>query len=85
LREVFSDLYSDGTDTRCVVADAGLDVRYIEFTGKSINIWHSVLEEANKKQKVDEIFRVAFEQYPSKSDLQDVLHSARNARVQGKK
>jgi len=44
-----------------------------------------VLEEANKKQKVDEIFRVAFEQYPSKSDLQDVLHSARNARVQGKK
>ena len=38
LTKIFSYLYLDEADIRRVVATAGLNLAYIEFTGKSINI-----------------------------------------------
>ncbi len=51
-----------------------MDASHIVFGGPADTFWHSILAEARKRLKVEDIVRVAKEKYPERSDeLQDAL------------
>lgn len=43
LRETLAELYPETNDARGVAKDAGLNRGRIDFNGKIINVWRSVL------------------------------------------
>ncbi len=57
LRNVFADLFPKEPSIRRIVDDAGLDGRKVDFGSSAINIWHSVLAEAEKVDQVEALFR----------------------------
>lgn len=57
LRNVLAQLFSDEPSIRRIVDDAGLDGRKIDFGSSAINIWHFVLTEAEKVDRVEALFR----------------------------
>ena len=64
LRDVLADLYFSQRDSVRVVQDAKLPVAYIDFEGSSITRWHSILREADRRHKVDNLIGVARGDYP---------------------
>jgi hypothetical protein len=70
LRNVLSDLYPDVVDARTVASTAGLPVSRIVLQGRAVNVWHAILEEAEKQGRVEAVIRVALDEYPSHNGLQ---------------
>ncbi|MFZ4663124.1 MAG: CHAT domain-containing protein [Caldilineaceae bacterium] len=66
LRNILVKLYSDSQTIRRVVDDADLDTSRIILGGNAINIWHGVLDEAQKQGKVDQLIAVVLLEYPNK-------------------
>lgn len=74
LRKALLKLYDEPADIRRVCDDAGIDSTTIDVTGSALNIWHSVLHEAHKQDKVTAIVTVASKLYPSSvNDLENSL------------
>jgi AAA ATPase domain/Effector-associated domain 1 len=48
LREVLASIYLDEKSTQRIAAEAGLDLRLIDWSGTSISRWQAVLEEAEQ-------------------------------------
>jgi len=69
LRDAIADLYPTEADARRMTTQAGLDTGRIEFSGKAISIWHSILEEAEKLGKVDPVIRAATAEHPANVPL----------------
>ena len=53
LRDVFAFLYSSPSSARVVATAAGVNVLAINFNDALINIWHSLVEEAVKQNKLN--------------------------------
>ncbi len=49
--------------------DSGLKPAMVAFDARSINTWQSILEEADKHNKIMDIVRIAYEEYPANSWL----------------
>jgi len=81
--DILSSLYTDEADIRRVATTAELDIRYISFTGKSINTWHSVLEETAKQQKIGTLLDVALMDYYANPQLQEVCRAYHESIAQG--
>lgn len=64
LRLALADLYPDVGSIRRIVHDAGLPSGRIEFNSKSTNIWHAVLQEAEKSAKVSDLLAIVLREYP---------------------
>jgi len=64
LRDVLAGLYLTVQDSRRVVSDAGLNPAYIAFDAKAINNWFNILREAQNRNKVQAIIKVAYGDYP---------------------
>jgi hypothetical protein len=68
LAEHLATLYSE-EDARDVVDKVGLDARYIVFRGHLINIWNSILREAQHHSgKLHAIVEIASARYPDHAD-----------------
>nr|MBA3534604.1 hypothetical protein [Ardenticatenales bacterium] len=75
LRKILATLYPDEASARRVVADAGLDPAYIEFRQSLINIWYSILTQAQHHDKVQAIIDVARLEFPENRALAEVVGS----------
>ncbi|MBA3534602.1 MAG: hypothetical protein H0T73_22010 [Ardenticatenales bacterium] len=66
LRDLLADIYPDPADARRVAQDAGLNLASLDLKQTPINIWHDILNEAQKQERVEAIITVAREQYPKR-------------------
>lgn len=74
LRNFLVKLYGDLQTIRRVIDDADLDASHIILGGNATNIWHGVLDEAQKQDKVDQLIAVVLLDYPKKrAELNDLL------------
>ncbi len=79
LRNALVNLYPNAADIRRVVADAGIGVGPISFEGSTVNIWHSVLVEAEKQHQVDQLLAIAEVEYGGNQALQAACRAYRQA------
>lgn len=84
LRNVLAKLYPDEASARRVVADVGLDARYIEFSNHAINNWQAILQEATNTKKQDALIEIVLVDYNENEELQsacdDYQRSHENSR-----
>ena len=64
LRRLLLDLYDDPQLIRVVVEDAGLNITRINMGGSAVNIWHSVLGEAQKVGAINTLANTVLIEYP---------------------
>lgn len=65
-RRLLVELYDDPITIRRVIADAGLNSARINLGGSAINMWHAVLDEAQKSGLVGALGQVAIDDYPNR-------------------
>ncbi|MEZ4542242.1 MAG: effector-associated domain EAD1-containing protein [Chloroflexota bacterium] len=70
LRATLADLYAEPMDARRVAADAGMDLRNVTFTGPMIEIWHNLLGEAARTDRLNDLLAMAAADYPNNPVLQ---------------
>jgi V8-like Glu-specific endopeptidase len=70
LQEILSDLYPSTNDAVRVGRESGLPIKLISQSEKAINTWHNVLVEADRRDCVDAILKVATRDYPDSPALQ---------------
>jgi hypothetical protein len=78
LRDVLAELYGEKEDIRRVVCDAGLDPSSISFNSKPNNLWHAILEEAEKNNLVPGLLEVAVHNYPKNRELLEAREAYMN-------
>jgi V8-like Glu-specific endopeptidase len=64
LRDVLAGLYPTVQDSHRIVSESGLNPAFIAFDSKAINNWFNILEEAQKRGKVQSIVKAAYDEYP---------------------
>jgi hypothetical protein len=68
LQQILSELYPTASRSAEIVMKAQLRAGRIDFSGASLDRWHSILEEADKHEKVLAIVSVAAEEYEARED-----------------
>lgn len=68
LRKLLSELYTTVPAIQQVAYDAGLELTRIDWSGNVTNIWHKVLEEAQKVRKVDQLILCAIDEFEERKD-----------------
>jgi len=69
LRDALAELYPDVADVRRVAGSASLSISAIVFHGTGRNIWQSVMEEAVKQDRIDDLIAMAVAEYPRNRGL----------------
>ena len=83
LRSILANLYPTQSDARLLASDAGLDPARIAFTEKSINTWFNILNDANAREKVDQVIKEALKAYPENEQLKRALDHAPPPVIEG--
>jgi len=73
LRRFLAELYDDSRRIRQLIADAGLAAARIDLNGSVENIWHDVLSEAEKSEKVEQLIETVYTDRPEKRFALDTL------------
>lgn len=63
LQAALVDLYPDEADARRVAEGAGLNTAYADFGGSAMDRWHSVLSEAVRQGRVEDLIALAQGEY----------------------
>lgn len=79
LQKVLAKLYTDGSSIRRIVDNAGLDAGRITFTASAIDTWHSVLVEADKVHRVEDLLAIVEVEYGENQKFQAACHAYRQA------
>lgn len=76
LRRKLLELYDAPNEIEIVVADAGIQPSRIRWSGSAETVWHDVLIEARKINKVAKIVELASEKYPNhRAQLESLLQN----------
>ncbi|RZK00324.1 MAG: hypothetical protein EOO43_25250, partial [Flavobacterium sp.] len=75
LNDVLGDLVSNKDSITKYVKSAGLRPQYIDTSGNAMDVWSSVLSEAEKHSKVDDLVKVILSTYPDNPFLKTALAS----------
>jgi len=78
LRNALADIYVTAREIRRVAEEAELKPQYLDLSGDAVSIWHDVLREADKRQKVDAILRVVLVDNPGHPLFENARHGALN-------
>lgn len=70
LRYILADLYTDASSMRRVIEDAGLDTAMISLGSSAAANWYSILSEAEKTNKVDDLLNAIQSEYSNNSKFQ---------------
>lgn len=74
LRNFLVKLYGDPQTIRRVLDDADLEAARINLGGNATNIWHGVLDEAQKQAKIDQLLTIVLLDYPNRrTELEELL------------
>ena len=63
LREILAKLYSDEFSIRRIVDDSRIKSPQIVLSSNPTNTWHSVLTEADKLGRIDDLLRIVEDEY----------------------
>lgn len=74
LFEALAALYPDREESRRVVRDAGLNAMHIAFSDTALTNWSNILEEAEKRDKVQAIVDIAIRDYPERIEELSALY-----------
>jgi hypothetical protein len=79
---LLAGLYPDRDRARFAVREAGLDPDKIEFTGPPPTFWMRIVEEANKRDQISALLRVAQGEFPNMDfgELEEQLERASQSR-----
>lgn len=69
LIDVLAELYPDQASARTMAQNAGLNLVQISFDAKASNTWNSVLDEAEKQDRTQNLLNRAQNQYPRHKGL----------------
>lgn len=69
IRSLLAYLYSDETSAKRIASDAGIDPRRIDFSGKANDIWQSIVAEAEKSGKLQDLLSIAHAEYADNIQL----------------
>jgi len=70
LERVLSQLYTTSEAARLISDHAGIPQTFIDFDGPIGDVWHRIVEQADRRQKVPDLLRKATTDYPNRVDLQ---------------
>src|SRR5688572_21521202 len=77
VRQILASLYPDEASARVIVADSGLKESRIAFSDTAIHTWNSILREAERTNKIDDVLRVVLREYATNPTLQTTIESYR--------
>src|SRR5687767_13592694 len=69
LNDVLGELEPREESIRRIIRDAGLKESIIPFNGSALDVWSNVIDEANKRGKVDRLVSSALKKHPNNSYL----------------
>jgi V8-like Glu-specific endopeptidase len=69
LRNLLAGLYWNAEEARRIVLEVEMNPAFISFSGKSINTWQSILEQAQHHDKVRDIIAKVRAEYPKLQSL----------------
>ncbi|MEZ4862906.1 MAG: effector-associated domain EAD1-containing protein [Caldilineaceae bacterium] len=72
LRNILVKTYTDAATIRRVVDEAGLKAEHIDFNHSTLNLWHNVLQEAEKTQKSQKLLKILLTDYGSNSEVKQI-------------
>jgi len=70
LERILAQLYSTSEAARLVTDHVGIPHTFIDFDGPIGAVWHRIVEQADKRQKVPDLLRKAISDYPQRIELQ---------------
>lgn len=79
LRSILVALYPEPASIRRVADDANTDISRITTEGNIINVWHALLKEAEKQDRLAALLAVAAADYPHNQELATLLASHQHA------
>ena len=75
LRTTLANLYPYEADARRIAQDAGLEITSLRLGDSAINDWHSILSEAEKRDKIQALVESAQEEYPANQSLSEAYQA----------
>lgn len=72
LEQELAQIYTTTDAARLVMDSAGIPSTFVEFKGPVIEIWHRIVEQADKRNKLPDLLRVAIRDYPQRERLQRI-------------
>jgi hypothetical protein len=75
VRKVLVDLYSSLSSAKRIADDAGVKLSNVDLHGPMTDVWHSILQEASKVNRIDELMAVVQNEYADSQNWQVVYKS----------
>lgn len=66
-------IYTTTNAARLVVDQAGIPAATIEFDGTIAQVWHRIVEQADRRDKLPDLLRVVLRDYPNRVKLHQML------------
>lgn len=76
LNDVLSDLVPHQEGITKFIFAAGLKPQFINFNGNALDIWNSVINEARKSSKVEDLIKAVLVKYPDNPFLKTALNKS---------
>lgn len=80
LRDVLAALYTDETSARRIAGQARVDKGRIRFGATAVDMWHAILSEAVKLNRLDAVIEVVMYEYGANRRLLDAVGYLRQSR-----
>lgn len=75
IRRVLVDLYSELSSAKRIADDAGVKLSNVDLHGSMMDVWHSILQEASKVNRIDELMAVVQNEYAGNQKWQVAYQS----------
>ncbi len=75
LQSILAELYPADDDVRRLANQAGLPPAYIDFDGPAIQVWHSLLEQAQQRGRVQALIEIVQGEYPENQPLTQAIQA----------
>jgi hypothetical protein len=79
LRNALVTLYNNPTSIHRLVDDAGMDAGLVNFQGAALEIWYSVLTEAESQGKIESLVSAVDKPYQANKALQQAYQAYKQA------
>lgn len=73
INEILASLYPTIPASRRIVDISGIPIESINFDNASLVIWYNILKAAVKRGKLENLIRAVLNEYPERSDLNELL------------
>ena len=72
ISEALADLFYDRDEAKHLALEAGLNLAYIDLSGAAVEFWPRILDEAERRGRVEALLELISMRYPGLPDLEDL-------------